>query len=790
MKRNESFTDSMQNVAVDFGKTKTIDLSQILPGTYSVITAPAKGKVELSGSNLKYTSFTWLMERDDNGFMDAVYTDIVRVAVQEGDKSAVITLNVTINKLEDLFYNEDGNWITDVDLMFTEEHLEAIKADLKNNPNGDRAKIFEYMLTRVDTLLDAKPLVYYDRAYNIAVEYDTDIRYIADAAVNFLMAYLLTEDLPGYEAKNEIYLQKTIQWVEAGLGYPYWGATHYNEGYGWRNADLTAGQFLFSTAMVYYWLKDELKDETCTYVIGQDGTKDTIVTTENMPILEAMEHRLWYVCAEMYHQTYTFDTYCGNHMHVRLGGLIAATIALRGDADTQQKKDLLVKYTGMVMYKDGLGMYSLMPDGTSQEGVPYWEYAAEWLIKAGVAIRHAFDIDLFATTHVLEHSGDYVMHNLLPRDHWESGSVLNVGDSPTNHWNGPSNILRFIAAEYGNANTQWLAEVAENAGIDHDESFSQWMNVMYADVNLEPERPGRDKTLHWFRDMDHIIARTDWSGNEDLLSIKCGIPFGKNLMQLQKDGVYNGRPDAGHAHPDANHITLYSNGEFLLRDDGYCDKGAINHNTLLVNGKGHLGEFAEGDYVAFLHEWEFFDKDAVPFVKLAVPDSAHGYDYIVGDATEAYDGELGLGLFERNVLWLKGEKVLLVVDNIKAQENTHLELRWFPGSKNVSANSGVYTVKSEKNILNFYPLTDEATFEEVNTLGRMCKATEKTFRQIRTDAAWQNAVAFSWNTSEGEAAVVAYKKGENANEHQFAVNGRVYTIHADTNEVTVTEGRL
>ena len=33
-------------------------------------------------------------------------------------------------------------------------------------------------------------------------------------------------------------------------------------------------------------------------------------------MLEALEHRLWFVCEEMYNQTYTFDTYCGNHMLV------------------------------------------------------------------------------------------------------------------------------------------------------------------------------------------------------------------------------------------------------------------------------------------------------------------------------------------------------------------------------------------------------------------------------------------------------------------------------------------
>ncbi|MBE6986697.1 MAG: hypothetical protein E7433_04645 [Ruminococcaceae bacterium] len=788
---DSSFASTTKDITVDFGRSETVDLSKILPGNYTVLTKSFKGKAEIDGSILKYTAYTWLME-DGQGFTDAEYTDTIKVAAQDGDKSAIITLNITIGKLEELFYDEDGNWITDVDLMFSQEYLDAIKADLKSNPNGERAKIFKYMLGRVDRWVGAAIPDYYDRTFSVEVEYDTDIRPYADITVNLLMAYLLTKDLPGYEAKNEAYLQETIRYAEAGLAYPYWGATHYNKGYGWRNADLAAGHFLFSTAMVYHWLKDELKDETCTYRIGAKDdnisnpllTKDLVTTTENMPTLEALEHRLWFVCEEMYNQTYTFDTYCGNHMHVRLGGLTAATIALRGDAETQEEKDLLVKYTGLILFKDGLGMHSLMPDGTSQEGVPYWEYAAEWLIKAGIMIRDTVDIDLFDTTHVFENSGDYVLYNLLPSDSWTaSGSVLNIGDSPTNHWYGPAQILRFIAKEYNKPNAQWLADEVEAAGIEA--GYSQWMNVMLFADEVEPEAPTLDHTMHWFRDLDHIIARTDWSGNEDMLSIKCGIPFGKNLMQLQKDGVYTGRADAGHAHPDANHITLYANGEFLLRDDGYCDKVAGNHNTLLVNGKGQLGE--GGDW---LLEWYYFDENAEPFVKLAESNSA--YDYIVGNATEAYSKDLKLDLFERNVLWLKDEKVLLVVDNIKTGAIVDLELRWFPQSKNVGPSGDVYIIQGNNNTMNFYPMTDETTteFVAVETLTRDAKTTEKTFRQTYKGTDWQNAVAFAWNDKGEEVAYVTYMEGENANEHQFGVNGKIYTINVASNKITVTEGEL
>ena len=237
MTKNENISEIVQNISVNFGKTTTVDLGQILPGDYTVLTKSLKGKIEIIGNTLKYTSFTWLMEKDGMGFIDGVHNDVVKIAVDNGGESATITLHVTINKLEDLFYDENGNWITDVDLMFTEEYLESVKADMKNNPKGERARIFDFMLSRVDGILNENPLAYAGRPYNIAVEYDTDLRYVADVTVNFLMAYLLTKDLPGYEAKNEKYLEKTIEYAKAALEYPYWGMRPVSH----RNSDLPAG---------------------------------------------------------------------------------------------------------------------------------------------------------------------------------------------------------------------------------------------------------------------------------------------------------------------------------------------------------------------------------------------------------------------------------------------------------------------------------------------------------------------------------------------------------------------
>lgn len=786
-----SFPSKTGFLRVNFGKNSSIHLDAISAGSeYAVISQPTNGMVELNGAKLIYTSYTWLMEEHlftDQSYGDyahAEHTDSVLIAVKNGEKTATIELKITINPIADLFYDKQGNWITDVDVLFSEEKLNEIRAQLTDK-NSLYYELLQNTIDRLQLKISRKPTQYVKPDYGVVgVSYDTDSRSNAETTVDFMIGYLLTKGVPGYEELNKQYLEKTIEWLEGLLWYPFWGTL------GYQNNDLAGGHHLFATALAYNWLKDELKGRTVDQRIGTDGSSEeawnnTVKIYEDQPFLEALEMRLWQAGRDMYSRNYTYNCYVMNHLHVRMGGLSAAATALREQPNlTPEQQEELVKWNAMVLYKDGVAMNSAMPDGTSQEGVPYWEYGAEWLIKAGINIRTALGIDMFEMTKVFSNSSDYLLYNLLPTDNWDrNSSILNVGDSPTSHYNGPSHILRFIAGEYGNQNAQWLAQKVEDAGIDNTAS-ALWMSIFIADPSVQPKAPSLDETLHWFKDMDHIIARSDWSGNEDFLSMKSGIPTGKNLYEKVLSGEYAGDPDAGHGHPDANHITLYSNGEFLLKDDGYADKFTANHNTLLVNGKGQLGEGSD-----WLLETQYMEYLAEPSIKLAISNDV--YDYIVGDATEAYNASLGLYTFERNVLWLKQEQVLLVVDNILAEDGTQLELRWSTDLDNVFEVVGGYMAVGKSNVMNIYPFTQSAatSYETVTLNADDVTYDGEIFRQRYTGSNWQNAIAFSWNDVGLETADVRYKNAGN-NVHQFEVNGKIYAINVASNQIAVSTGKL
>src|SRR5262245_20219663 len=99
----------------------------------------------------------------------------------------------------------------------------------------------------------------------------------------------------------------------------------------------------------------------------------------------------------------------------------------------------------------------------------------------------------------------------------------------------------------------------------------------------------------------------------------------------------------GHGHPDVNSFQIYARGKWLAVDPGYeRPKWSRNHNTVLINGRGQLGE---GE--------TWFDRKSVLAAGatsgLQSVEHRGEYDYIVGDALNIYPSETGLSKFHRHV---------------------------------------------------------------------------------------------------------------------------------------------
>ncbi len=172
----------------------------------------------------------------------------------------------------------------------------------------------------------------------------------------------------------------------------------------------------------------------------------------------------------------------------------------------------------------------------------------------------------------------------LPRGSWTARSnVVDIADCPRGNWYGPDYLLRALAREYRDGHAQWLAAEVDAAGVDSPEA--RWLNLIWSDPSVAPRPPGGLPTMRHFEGMGVVSARSGWAGDESLVVFKCDPFIGHKAVQ-----EFTHDPGGGHVHPDANHYLLFGAGEWLVRDDVYRAKETSQHNKLLVDGNGQLGE--------------------------------------------------------------------------------------------------------------------------------------------------------------------------------------------------------
>ncbi|UKS26877.1 carbohydrate binding domain-containing protein [Paenibacillus sp. HWE-109] len=602
-------------------------------------------------------------------------------------------------------------------IMIDDNRIAQLRADIASG--GTYAHLWEEFKQHVDqTILGAPPAYYID-----TIEEDVWQRIVGDQTVDFAFAYLMTLDAR--------YLTAAEKWTMASIGYPSWGRGIFT------NSDLAAGHQLFSLAVVYDWLYDELDAPTKSTILKTLKERGTeMYSRATGQPYNGKKFTMWWT-----------ETYLQNHMWVDLTGLTAAALAIY-DVEPSVVPWLDFSIDKLAKVEQALG-----DDGASQEGFPYWEYGADALIKYAKMTKP------FIGSHMLQNewfqnNSTYAAYMMLGRDYWtRQSSYINYADTAGVNWYGPDYLLRVLAAENGDGLAQWLASLVDDKNIDNP--IDRWMGILYYDPSI-PETPVTSlPTMHHFDDMDMVVSRSGWSGDESVLYFKSGPPIGHKERETNTVApIYDW--GASHVHPDANHMVLHANGEYLLRDDGFSDKLTANHNTLLINGKGQLGEGGR---------WFDFNKDRSSQVTphIIKTETGSSFDYMAGDATGAYDmTETSLQKFERHLIYLK-PNTLIVIDDIHLAAPQDLELRFFPESQQILGNGNdSYLAFSQKNTLRFQSLTPDGTevqAEPVYYKSDSFKGNRTAFT-IKNESAtvWRNAVAISWEKGEAVPADIALTK--------------------------------
>ncbi len=560
-------------------------------------------------------------------------------------------------------------------------------------------------------------------------------RDVGSTMPHLAMAYLLAGD--------KRYLDAAQQWALASCSYPTWGYGSFD------GMDLATGHQLLGLAIVYDWCYQDLDEAS------RQRIRETLVTRASAMFQAAATSN-----------TYWHRSYLQNHLWVNICGVGAAGFALFDEVPQARQ------WIGLALDKFRRTMDVLGPDGASHEGVGYWEYGAEYMLKFMYLADELLGVDLYDRPW-WRNAARYCQYLSLPVNAWtRSNCIVDLADCPRGHWYGPDHILRHLAARYRDSHAQWLAEQVDKADVDAP--GARWLNLIWYDPAVQAAAPQDLPTLRHFDDMGIVSARTGWEGRESLVVFKCGPFIGRKALD-----EFSYDPGGGHVHPDVGHFVIFGNGQWLLRDDGYQDKWTDQHNTLLIDGVGQLGEGR-----TWLNGTECLMAKSRPRVTHASSDAR--LDHIAGDVTAAYPLRAGLERFVRHLLFVKPD-VLIVVDDIAVNRAADLELRLHTESSDGKEDNTGYLVTGRQATLRVDLLTPEhVKMDAANLLARGSHgrgANLFTIRFAMHDSRWQNAVALSWAPVGAEVKRVSLAQGEQT--WTFSVGGKKLVLDWETGQANL-----
>lgn|GEM_PF-1847584 len=351
---------------------------------------------------------------------------------------------------------------------------------------------------------------------------------------------------------------------------------------GRSNGDLMIGHWLLGVSLYHDWLHDQLSSDEA------QGVR-TAITAQARAVYHHFNTR---------HSGWSYEQ---NHVFIPAAGLGVAGFALSG---TEAEADDWISCATTFMRRSG---DALCADGLFYEGVSYFNYAFHWHVIFAAVQRRLTGKDWFGGQPFVGVE-DFVLHHTLPGGdfafdfadwgprkgqpgyekpwhsvptRWSVWSLLGLrrfrGPNPTLN----ASLRQLLGRDYS----------LQRVGIFH--LLWSCEDLLASPAKVETPAPA----YHHFTDHDVLVWRENWSDkNATALWLKCGPPEGHRATDLRRERP-EWKPNAGHAHPDAGHFTIWSRGRFLAGDTGYTAiKRTRDHNCLLIADDG---QFRDGRYHAF-----------------------------------------------------------------------------------------------------------------------------------------------------------------------------------------------
>jgi len=318
-------------------------------------------------------------------------------------------------------------------------------------------------------------------------------------------------------------------------------------------------------------------------------------------------------------------------------------------------------------------------DGGWQEGGGYWNYGVHTSTFFADALKRATNAkyNLFENERLKNNPTTFPLFIALP-----GNKSLNFEDSGGGKLIGSPHLINKLATETKSKEAAWYRTLLPEGNDIFD--------ILWPRPDLDPAPPA-SPSKH-FRTLDWWVMRNDFQDPDKV------IVAGKAGMN----------DDPHHGHLDIGQFVIYWKKEYFIQDLGrigydekyfdearfeYPEASSIGHNVLYVNGE----EQKSGKYYKQPYEYTVGGK-VLEFRSSEVQDD------VLMDPTNAYPKK-ELKRWRRHFAFLKPE-VTLVLDEVKANPGSKIEVRFHPGVE-FSIENGFVFLEGKEGKMALIPMLDE-----------------------------------------------------------------------------------
>ncbi len=426
-----------------------------------------------------------------------------------------------------------------------------------------------------------------------------------------LAAYALAQRL----SPNPTRLANIIKLLEAALTYEHWGIGSM------ADVDLDAEYMMEGLALTYDWLYDELPADLRVRL------RDNIA-----------EHCRRIYEASLGGRTGGGHSFQQNHFwfaHLALGMGAAAIYGEVPEART---------WLGWAFDRFERVFITLGDDGGFHEQPSYWDYSMPTLFMMIDLYEQCSGLRIPHGDQGLRGAAVYRLRNMYPGLQHTAA----LGDTKITAGRPSSAALLWLARRYRQPVDAGIVDLFPR------KPSSAWTQLLWADETLEAQDPRQVvPTMQRYSDIQMAFARTSWRSDATMFAFICRPLGGEKYAALC---ARYGLGGTGHNHPAQNHFVLFGRGQVLAADPGYTYKKLTrNHNTVLVDGKGQYGD------------GEMWPHPTPGRAHLTGFTAKGDVCVVTGDAASAYPKELGLKRFERTLVMV-GRDVVIVYDRLQASQ--------------------------------------------------------------------------------------------------------------------------